>query len=151
MELSNNSLFHNGCNQVGDPPLGVKSYMIICKKTLKISWKTIIPLQTLLVKELNSLLNKAKKEISSINFSESHEIKENKEFDDLITNWSETSQKILLILSNKEQVLTKNRTPKFLMALGAMGAHISMALQALKATESDQWKLNINLLHNNLK
>ena len=40
---------------------------------------------------------------------------------------------------NKEQkVLTENRNPKSLMAFGAMGAHINMALQALKATESDQ-------------
>ena len=30
------------------------------------------------------------------------------------------------------------------MAFGAMGAHINMALQALKATGSDQWKLNIS-------
>ena len=29
------------------------------------------------------------------------------------------------------------------MAFESMGAHINMALQALKATESDQWRLNI--------
>ena len=45
---------------------------------------------------------------------------------------------------NKEQeILTENRNPKSLMAFGAMGAHINMALQALKTTEFDQWRLNI--------
>ena len=94
-------------------------------------------------KELTSLLNKAKKETSSNDTSESLEIKENQEFNDLIKNWTETSQKLLLMLNNKEQVLTKNRKPKSLMAFGAMGAHINMALQALKATEFDHWSLNI--------
>jgi len=42
-------------------------------------------------------------------------------------------------MMNKEQkILTENRNSKSLMAFGAMGAHINMALQALKATESDQ-------------
>ncbi len=89
-------------------------------------------------KELNTLLNKAKKEISSIDTSEDHVTKENQEFTDLITNWTESSQKILLMLNKKDQSITKNRRPKSLMAFGAMGAHINMALQALKATESDQ-------------
>jgi hypothetical protein len=41
------------------------------------------------------------------------------------------------MLGKKEQVLTKNKNPKSIMAFGAMGAYINMALQALKATESD--------------
>ena len=89
-------------------------------------------------KKLNSILANARKELSSTDTSENENINENQEFNDLITNWSETSQKILLIMNKKDQVLTKNRNPKSLMALGAMGAHINMALQALKATESDK-------------
>tara|TARA_B100001250_G_scaffold144839_1_gene123993 strand:- start:455 stop:796 length:342 start_codon:yes stop_codon:yes gene_type:complete len=89
-------------------------------------------------RELNTLLNKAKKELSSNKNSENNKIKENQEFKHLITNWKETSQKILLMLNEKEQVFTKERNPKSLIAFGAMGAHINMALQALKATESDQ-------------
>ena len=42
------------------------------------------------------------------------------------------------MMNKKQKVLTENRNPKALMAFGAMGAHINMALQALKATESDQ-------------
>ena len=42
------------------------------------------------------------------------------------------------MMNEEEKVLTENRNPKTLMAFGAMGAHISMALKALKATESDK-------------
>ena len=45
--------------------------------------------------------------------------------------------KILLILNKKDDVITKNIDSKSTMAFGAMGAHINMALQALKATEFD--------------
>ena len=86
---------------------------------------------------------KAQKDISSVNTSENNQTKENQEFKNLIKTWTETSRKILLMINNEEKVLTENRNPKSLMAFGAMGAHINMALQALKATESDQWRLNI--------
>ncbi len=83
-------------------------------------------------------MKNAKKEISSIGSYEFQESKENQEINYLIKNWTETSKKILLMMNNKDQFLTKNRSPKSLMAFGAMGAHINMALQALKATESDK-------------
>ncbi len=89
-------------------------------------------------KELSDFLIKAKKDTTLIDISESNKVKENQEFNDLIKTWTETSQKILLIMSKEEKVLTKNTNPKALMAFGAMGVHINMALQALKATESDQ-------------
>ena len=88
-------------------------------------------------KELNDFLIKAKKDISSINTSENNQIKGNQEFNDLIKTWTEASQKILLMMNKEQKVLTENRRTKSLMAFGAMGAHINMALQALKATESD--------------
>ena len=89
-------------------------------------------------KKLNDYLSKAKKDISSINTSENNQIKENQEFNDLIKTWTETSQKILLMMNKEQEILTENKNSKSLMAFGAMGAHINMALQALKATESDQ-------------
>ena len=89
-------------------------------------------------KELKALLTKAKKEISNIATSWDLEINENKEFNDLITEWTEISHKILVILNKKDKFSTKNRHPQSLMAFGAMGAHIKMALQALKATGLDQ-------------
>ena len=88
-------------------------------------------------KELNDLMIKAKKDTSSINASENNQIKENQEFNDLIKTWTETSQKILLMMNKEQKILTENKNPKSLMAFGAMGAHINMALQALKSTESD--------------
>ena len=87
---------------------------------------------------LNELLIKAKKDISSFNTYENNKIKEDQEFNDLIKTWTETSRKILLMMNKEQKVLTENRNPKSLMAFGAMGAHINMALQALKATESNQ-------------
>ena len=89
-------------------------------------------------KELNDFLIKAKKSKPPISTSENNQIKENQEFDDLIKTWTETSRKILLKMNKEQKVLAENTSPKSLMAFGAMGAHINMALQALKATESDQ-------------
>ena len=88
-------------------------------------------------KELNDFLIKAKKDIPSINSSEDNKVKDNQEFNNLIKTWTETSQKILLMMNREQKVLTENRNPRSLMAYGAMGAHINMALQALKATTSD--------------
>ena len=62
----------------------------------------------------------------------------NKKFNDLVKTWTETSEEILLMMNKEHKVLTENKNPKSLLALGAMGAHINMALIALKATESDQ-------------
>ena len=89
-------------------------------------------------KKLNDFLLKAKKDISLIDPSENNQIKENQEFNDLIESWTETSHKILLMLNNEQKISTENRNSKSLIAYGAMGAHINMALQALKATESDR-------------
>ena len=89
-------------------------------------------------KELNAFLIKAKKDISSHTSSEKNQIQENKQFDDLVKTWTETSQEILLMMNKEHKFLTENKNPKSLLALGAMGAHINMALQALKATESEQ-------------
>ena len=88
-------------------------------------------------KDLNALLAKAKKEILSIKTSRNLEDIEYQEFNDLIKDWENTSKKILVILNKSEQVSTKNRNSKSLLAFGAMGAHINMALQALKSTELD--------------
>ena len=89
-------------------------------------------------KDLNEFLIQAKKNISSSDSFEDHKSNEKQVFNDLVKDWTETSQKILTIMNKKEKVFTANRSPKSLMAFGAMGAHINMALQALKATGTDQ-------------
>ncbi len=87
-------------------------------------------------KELNEFLIKAKKDIPIDTFKK-NETEANQELNDLLKIWTETSQKILLMMKKEEKVLAENRSPKSLLAFGAMGAHINMALQALKATSSD--------------
>ena len=89
-------------------------------------------------RELNDFLIKAKRERCLINKLENNQSEENEEFNELIKNWTETSKKILLMMNMEQKTLTENINPRSLMAYGAMGAHINMALQALKATESDQ-------------
>ena len=89
-------------------------------------------------KELTDFLIKAKKEISHNDAFENNKFKEVQDFNDLVKDWTEISQKILLIMKKKEKVFIENRNPKSLMAFGAMGAHINMALLALKATGSNQ-------------
>ena len=88
-------------------------------------------------KELNSFMNKAKKEFLPIEGSASFENNEDQKFSNLIKDWTKTSKNILLMMKNKEKDSQNNANPKSLMALGAMGAHINMALQALKATDFD--------------
>ena len=87
-------------------------------------------------KSMSELDNDISKEISSN--EEDKKNNEHQEFNDLISDWTKVSQKILLVLNKKDTPFSKNKNPKSIMAFGAMGAHINMALQALKATESDQ-------------
>ena len=89
-------------------------------------------------KELKEFLIKAKKEIYSNDSLNNSNVETKREFNELVKTWTETSQKILLIMNKKEQIFTDNKNSKSLMAFGAMGAHITMALQALKATGSDK-------------
>tara|TARA_Y100001968_G_C18815416_1_gene462113 strand:+ start:232 stop:483 length:252 start_codon:yes stop_codon:yes gene_type:complete len=82
-------------------------------------------------------MNKAKKEILPIEGSSNLENIEDQEFSELIKDWTKTSKNILLMLKKKEKVSHNSANPKSLLALGAMGAHINMALQALKSTDFD--------------
>ena len=100
--------------------------------------KNHFPQNAISHKELNDFLIKARKDVYLNDSSENNTLKEEQDFNDLVKSWSETSRKILVIMNNKEKVFTKNKNPKSLMAFGAMGAHIHMALQALKATETEQ-------------
>tara|TARA_B100000579_G_C22783978_1_gene830854 strand:- start:460 stop:765 length:306 start_codon:yes stop_codon:yes gene_type:complete len=88
-------------------------------------------------KELTTFLNNAKKDLFSIETSNETRFKDDQEFSELISNWTLTSKKMLSMLQKRDTLKTKNISPKSLLAFGAMGAHINMALQALKATELD--------------
>ena len=83
-------------------------------------------------------MKEAKKQNSSIDSKITSKGNKSQEFNDLISNWAESSKKILFMLNKEEEIVSKNVDAKSLMAYGAMGAHINMALQALKAAEFDQ-------------
>ena len=80
---------------------------------------------------------KAKKEILPNEEALNNENSQDQKFNDLVKDWTKTSKNILLMMKEKEKISQNNPNPKSLLALGAMGAHINMALQALKATDFD--------------
>ena len=86
-------------------------------------------------KELDKLLKKASKESSPLKAQEDFELTEKEEFSQLLSSWSDKSNQLLSMLKNKKAVVTKNRKSESIMALGAMSAHIKMALKALKVIE----------------
>jgi len=86
-------------------------------------------------KQLNSLLTAAQKETlrdqDQINlFSDEYE-----SFKRLLESWSSLSQKLLDELEKKNSYLVEGRKPQTLMALGALGSHLKIALQAQKASD----------------
>tara|TARA_B100000214_G_C23662946_1_gene488319 strand:+ start:16 stop:318 length:303 start_codon:yes stop_codon:yes gene_type:complete len=56
---------------------------------------------------------------------------------DQLNEWNILTKKILLDLAKKKDYLIKDKGPNALMALGAYEVHLSMALQALKASEKN--------------
>ena len=88
-------------------------------------------------KELNSFMVKAKKEILPNEEALNNENSQDQKFNDLVKDWTKISKNILLMMKEKEKISQNNPNPKSLLALGAMGAHINMALQALKSTDLD--------------
>ena len=132
--------FRKGLDLVGDPPFILADVMIdlnqISKDYLNNNQS---PKNAISHKDLQVFLINAKKDITTFDTTDTNnKTEEEKKFYDLIKNWTETSQKILLTLNSKDEFFSKNKNSKSLMAFGAMGAHINMALQALKATECDQ-------------
>jgi len=88
-------------------------------------------------KELNKLLKKASKKDLPLKTQRDDEITEKEEFNQLLCSWSDKSNELLSMLKKKEAIVTKDRKSESIMALGAMSAHINMALQALRIIELD--------------
>ena len=88
-------------------------------------------------KELNKLLKKASKETSNLKTNKNFKRTEKEEFNELLLSWSDTSNQLLTMLKEKEAIVNKDRKSNSIIALGAMSAHINMALQALKVIELD--------------
>ena len=56
---------------------------------------------------------------------------------ELFDQWELISKEILLNLARNEPLVAQNKSSKSLMALGAMEAHLTMAIQALKASKTE--------------
>ena len=88
-------------------------------------------------KKLSFLLLNAKKDIfSSSEESDLH----NKSQDELhaeLDNWELSTKSLLKKISSRDEKFLQDKSSNSLMALGAMEAHLNMALQALKAFKKD--------------
>ncbi len=91
-------------------------------------------------KNLSSLMVKAKKELNVVQAAndKTYCSSEKDDFETLLLSWKSISKEVINKLKNHGDKFVDNRTPKSLMALGAMEAHINMAIQALKASETDK-------------
>ena len=73
-----------------------------------------------------------KKFLNQFDFEE----KEDKQ-DDYLKNWMNSSKLLIEHLRQGENISEDSKSSKSLLALGAMEAHINMAIQALKGYESE--------------
>ncbi len=88
-------------------------------------------------KKLNKFLSQALKELNIDNNVNIESLEEKENFEDLLNTWSSVSKELLASLKRSEKHLSNIKGSKSLLALGAMEAHLNMALQALKASEEE--------------
>ena len=89
-------------------------------------------------KKLSLLMLKAKKENLSSN---DYDISENKELDEFLNSLDEfekASKEIINKIANKNKSLFKTKSSNSIMAIGAMEAHLNMALQAVHLFKNDK-------------
>ena len=89
-------------------------------------------------KKLSLLMLKAKKDNLSLN---DYDISENKELDEFLSSldeFEEVSKEIVKMISNKNKNLFKTKSSNSIMAIGAMEAHLNMALQAVHIFKNDK-------------
>ena len=89
-------------------------------------------------KKLNSLLTASQKEQLASDSNTSFDQEEKEAFEQRLMRWSSLSQKLLVELNNKYEYLIEGRSSKSLMALGALEAHLNMAIQAKKASDLEK-------------
>ncbi len=86
-------------------------------------------------KQLNSLLSKARKQPVHAHEQANLFSEKQKEFEDFITEWQTLSEELLNKLNKKQNYIVEKRTPQSLMALGALEAHLKMAINAKHASD----------------
>ncbi|CAK6695448.1 hypothetical protein I1E95_01545 [Synechococcus sp. CBW1107] len=60
----------------------------------------------------------------------------NDELEELLRSYGQVSQRLLQALQQRNGALARGRSPRQLMAIGALQAHVTMALQALSASQA---------------
>ena len=88
-------------------------------------------------KKLKSFLSNAPQEAKHIDKDNIKADKSEKSLNLLLKNWQETSESLVSHLRNNNDCIGTDKSSKSILALGAMEAHINMAIQALKAYKSD--------------
>ncbi len=89
-------------------------------------------------KKLKKFLTNAKKDFS-LGHSENIDTRKENNLKKLLEEWNNLSQEVVIELNKNESFDQKNKhNPKSYMALGAMEAHINMAMEALKASKDYQ-------------
>ena len=88
-------------------------------------------------KQLSKILKDLAKLNNKNNISDDIEARAINDLNDQLNEQNILTKKILLDLAKKKDYLIKDKGPNALMALGAYEVHLSMALQALKASEKN--------------
>ena len=88
-------------------------------------------------RDLKSLLNSAFKD-SQIVESDQDVVAQPDAFEELLSGWAQTSQQLLEVLKDKDSHYFKHLKPKQIMALGALQAHLTLAIQAKFAIDQEQ-------------
>lgn len=83
------------------------------------------------------MLNAQKDDLNCSIDEESINSSEYENYKELLEEWELISKEMLSNLAKKDIFNSQNRSSRSLMALGAMEAHLSMAMQALKASQED--------------
>ncbi len=88
-------------------------------------------------KKLKKLFSHAKKDFNENADNNIPSTEEKERLEKLLFTWSSASKELLKALREESSSLSEFKGPNSLLALGAMEAHINMALQALKASGKD--------------
>ncbi len=87
-------------------------------------------------KQLNSLLGSAPKKPVTGHSRETLFDQKQEAFETLLSNWTKVSKELIFELNNKNDYVIEGRNPQSLMALGALEAHLNIAIQAKQASDS---------------
>ena len=88
-------------------------------------------------KKLKKLFSHAKKDLTGAAADYSPSTVEKERLEKLLFTWATASKELLEALREENSSLSKVKGANSILALGAMEAHINMALQALKASGKD--------------